>query len=71
MKTPTVVCLPTPSFRFIAIVDRHLHVLVEEVQQDTVSIHVVLLDVLVFEVGTVESGQIGFHITLGKLTEQP
>jgi hypothetical protein len=31
----------------------HLHVLVEEAQQDTVSIHIVLLDILVLEVGTV------------------
>lgn len=32
---------------------KHLQVLVEEAQQDTVSVHVVLLDVLVFEIGTV------------------
>lgn len=35
------------------VVKKHLHVLVEEAQQYTVSVHVVLLDVLVFEVGTV------------------
>ena len=33
-------------------VRKHLQVLVEEAQQNTVSIHVVLLDILVFEVGT-------------------
>jgi hypothetical protein len=35
------------------VVEKRLHVLVEEAQQNTVSIHVVLLDILVFEVGTV------------------
>lgn len=55
VSMPPVVCLPTPSFDLIAVVNRHLHVLVEEVQQDAVGIHVVLLDVLVFEIGTVDS----------------
>ena len=39
------------SSRF-ELVKKHLHVLVEEAQQYTVSVHVVLLDILVFEVGT-------------------
>ena len=42
------ICLPNGTF----MVRKHLQVLVEEAQQNTVSIHVVLLDILVFQVGT-------------------
>jgi hypothetical protein len=35
------------SSRF-KVVKKHLHVLVEEAQQHTVSVHVVLLDILIF-----------------------
>ena len=47
LAIPTI-CLPNGTF----MVRKHLQVLVEEAQQNTVSIHVVLLDILVFEVGT-------------------
>jgi hypothetical protein len=54
------------------VVGEHLHVLVEEAQQYTVGIHVVLLDILVFEVGTVIWVSISSsQVIKEKLTEQP
>lgn len=45
--------LPKAFIPFRERLKKHLQVLVEEVQQDAISIHVVLLDVLVLEVTTV------------------
>jgi hypothetical protein len=62
---------PERSSRF-KVVGEHLHVLVEEAQQYTVGIHVVLLDILVFEVGTVIWVSISSsQVIKEKLTEQP